>query len=58
MWLFALAPAQVTDERGELAVAAAVTVCLDLRKQDLDGTSVLLGAMGMALGQWLAYRVA
>ena len=50
MWLFALAPTQITDECGELAVAAAVTVGLDLRKQNLDGTAMLFSAMGMALG--------
>ena len=48
MWLFALAPAQIADERGELAVATAVTR-RDLRKQDFGGASVLFGAMGVNL---------
>ena len=50
MRLFALAPAQITDERGELAVATTVTIRLDLRKQNLDGTARLFSAMGVALG--------
>ena len=40
-------PTPVTDEGGELAVAAAVTVGLDLGKENLDGTAVLFGTVGV-----------
>ena len=41
----ALAPAPAADESGELAVTAAVTVRLNLRKQSLCRAPLLLGAV-------------
>jgi hypothetical protein len=40
---FAFRPAPGADKRGELAVAAVVTLDFDLRKQRLGAAAVLLG---------------